>query len=334
MSALRAAYEAERAFLRGCEDQRAVLDRMSGYRDNLATARRNGNGDAYALIELLIELGEDRLAELKARALKAKRQRAATAQPSAPRAAPPPPAPEPAARPTAAPARSDDSEVVRRLQAELAASQEAQRRASQERDEADRRARRATEEREALLAEQRRSATVADGWAARPSPPPVPPAGAVLRLSPAASSPTTPSNAGPTSAPPTAQPTTKHPRAPEARTSPPSLLMPTPAPPRATDASKRALPTSSPTLGAMTPASDLAPSVTPPSPSPSPTAPASRTPALTGADLAAFRRRTGLTQVAAAQRLGVTQGTISKAEGNPRAVLGPALAEALQRAVA
>jgi DNA-binding transcriptional regulator YiaG len=54
--------------------------------------------------------------------------------------------------------------------------------------------------------------------------------------------------------------------------------------------------------------------------------------ALTGADVAAFRRGAGLNQVAAAQRLGVTQGTISKAEGNPRTVLGPALHDALRRA--
>jgi DNA-binding XRE family transcriptional regulator len=66
-----------------------------------------------------------------------------------------------------------------------------------------------------------------------------------------------------------------------------------------------------------------------PAPAPADTRPA---PALTGADLAAFRRRAGLTQVAAAQRLGVTQGTISKAEGNPRTVLGPALQEALRLA--
>jgi DNA-binding XRE family transcriptional regulator len=65
---------------------------------------------------------------------------------------------------------------------------------------------------------------------------------------------------------------------------------------------------------------------------PSPAQPAAvPRPVLTGADLADFRRRAALTQVAAAKRLGVTQGTISKAEGNPRAALGQALADALQR---
>jgi hypothetical protein len=52
---------------------------------------------------------------------------------------------------------------------------------------------------------------------------------------------------------------------------------------------------------------------------------------LTGADLAAWRSRRGLTQVAAAARLGVTQGTISKAESKPRRPLGPTLQIALTR---
>lgn len=83
-------------------------------------------------------------------------------------------------------------------------------------------------------------------------------------------------------------------------------------------------------MAAVTPASEVAPSVPPPSQGPSPAAANGGPPALTGADLAAFRRGAGLTQVAAAQRLGVTQGTISKAEGSPRAALGPTLQEALR----
>ena len=55
--------------------------------------------------------------------------------------------------------------------------------------------------------------------------------------------------------------------------------------------------------------------------------------ALTGADLAAWRTRLALTQQAAADRLGVRQGTISKAEGKPRAALGPALRDALAEAL-
>ena len=53
-------------------------------------------------------------------------------------------------------------------------------------------------------------------------------------------------------------------------------------------------------------------------------------PSFTGADLIAYRRSTGLTQVQFAPHLGVTQGTVSKAEGNPRAILGPSLRLALR----
>jgi hypothetical protein len=50
---------------------------------------------------------------------------------------------------------------------------------------------------------------------------------------------------------------------------------------------------------------------------------------LTGSDLTAWRTRHGLTQQAAADRLGVRQGTVSKAEGRSGALLGPALRDAL-----
>ena len=49
------------------------------------------------------------------------------------------------------------------------------------------------------------------------------------------------------------------------------------------------------------------------------------TPTLTGADLAAWRARHGLTQQVAADRLGVRQGTVSKAESRGAGALGPAL---------
>lgn len=52
-------------------------------------------------------------------------------------------------------------------------------------------------------------------------------------------------------------------------------------------------------------------------------------PTLTGADLAAWRARHGLTQQAAADRLSVRQGTVSKAESRGAGALGPALREAL-----
>ena len=52
-------------------------------------------------------------------------------------------------------------------------------------------------------------------------------------------------------------------------------------------------------------------------------------PPLTGADLTSWRSHLGLTQQVAAERLGVRQGTISKAEHQPNALLGPALRRAL-----
>lgn len=50
---------------------------------------------------------------------------------------------------------------------------------------------------------------------------------------------------------------------------------------------------------------------------------------LTGRDLAAWRASLGLTQQQAADRLGVRQGTVSKAEGRGEKVLGPAVGAAL-----
>ena len=55
---------------------------------------------------------------------------------------------------------------------------------------------------------------------------------------------------------------------------------------------------------------------------------------LTGSDLASWRSRLGLTQSAAASRLGVGQGTISKAESRGTKPLGPALLRALATALA
>jgi hypothetical protein len=55
---------------------------------------------------------------------------------------------------------------------------------------------------------------------------------------------------------------------------------------------------------------------------------------ITGADLARWRAAAGLTQQAAADRLGVRQGTVSKAERRVTTLLRPALREALRAAIA
>lgn len=68
-------------------------------------------------------------------------------------------------------------------------------------------------------------------------------------------------------------------------------------------------------------------------PPPPPIAPAPlEPPPFTGADLAAYRASLGLSQGALAERLGTTQGTVSKAEGNPTALLGPKLRRAMWEA--
>lgn len=106
-----------------------------------------------------------------------------------------------------------------------------------------------------------------------------------------------------------------------------------------------AVPSPRPTVVPTTPAILRSPSRTVPTLMGSPTAPpptpvtapvptpavppAQEPPPFTGADLAAYRRTTGFTQALFAQHLGVTQGTVSKAECVPRAVLGPALRLAL-----
>ena len=70
----------------------------------------------------------------------------------------------------------------------------------------------------------------------------------------------------------------------------------------------------------------------PPIPSPRPANTGGRA-TLTGADLVGWRSRLGLTQTTAASRLGVGQGTISKAEAKESASLGPTLLRALAAAL-
>lgn len=56
-------------------------------------------------------------------------------------------------------------------------------------------------------------------------------------------------------------------------------------------------------------------------------------PLLTGANLASYRAWLGVSQRALAARFGVEQGTISKGESHPRALLGPTLRRALHLAM-
>jgi hypothetical protein len=74
---------------------------------------------------------------------------------------------------------------------------------------------------------------------------------------------------------------------------------------------------------ALPPKQSLPPPLPPAAPAPP------EPPPFTGADLAAYRTSLGLSQGALAERLGTTQGTVSKAEGNPAALLGPTLRRAM-----
>jgi len=115
---------------------------------------------------------------------------------------------------------------------------------------------------------------------------------------------------------------------------------PPPAPPiAATPASpmrSNARPSPSSETGRSTPSGRPIPmlaSSQPLPPPPPPVAPAPpEPPPFTGADLAAYRTSLGLSQGALAGRLGTTQGTVSKAEGNPTALLGPTLRRAMWEA--
>lgn len=75
-----------------------------------------------------------------------------------------------------------------------------------------------------------------------------------------------------------------------------------------------------PTLAASQPLPPPPPPIAPAPPEPPP---------FTGADLAGYRTSLGLSQGVLAARLGTTQGTVSKAEGNPTALLGPTLRSAM-----
>lgn len=113
------------------------------------------------------------------------------------------------------------------------------------------------------------------------------------------------------------------------RPAPPSARpIPATPPPRSTprpspsSETRRFTPTRVPIL------SSAASQPLPPPPPPAAAAPP-EPPPFTGADLAAYRASLGLSQGALAERLRTTQGTVSKAEGNPTALLGPTLRSAM-----
>ena len=127
----------------------------------------------------------------------------------------------------------------------------------------------------------------------------------------------------PAFAPPLA-PAAPRPAPPSARPIPAAAPPPTRSVPRPSPSSETR--PSTPTRSAIS--SPAASRPLPPPPPPAAPAPP-EPPPFAGADLAAYRASLGLSQGVLAERLGTTQGTVSKAEGNPSALLGPTLRRAM-----
>ena len=325
MDPLDRAFPSERAWIARAEDVREVLDRMADYRDDARAAERVGNTKAKLRVSDLLELAEDRVAELKAEAIRARRPRPATDERSASR---------PDAR-TPVQASTDDTVAaeLRAARAELAATKAAHRIEVAAREAAERRERQAAAmregeravERERLedaereaeakrerIAERRRTAEGAARRAAMAEKARLQAGAHGLEGAPG------PADAVPV---PEARMTDA-----EAQSATHTAIVV-----GAVHATARAANGAGPRARGRLPGRAADPACGPDRPS-APDVRAESTeepPAFTGAQLAALRRSTGLAQAAFAQKLGVTQGTVSKAEGNPRAVLGPALRVAM-----
>jgi len=111
MDATDLAFEQERSFIARCSDVHAMLDRMADYRDSRRIAVSRGDTKARLRSGDLLELAEDRIAELKSRrhrqvAHSSSAPRQQRCEPVEPRRAPPPQnepgrraSPEPSPRP-------------------------------------------------------------------------------------------------------------------------------------------------------------------------------------------------------------------------------------------
>lgn len=343
MDPLERAVASERAWIARCEDVGDLLDKMAEYRETAREAERAGNTRGLRRVGELLELAEDRAAELKAAKLRVGRRSATMAEARS--------RPEVVAAPVAP--KHDVEEELRVARAEIAATRAAHRTAVLAREAAERREQEAAEEREQLRAErERRRAEEREREAARVHVAEEREREAervraverereaqrvraaeerereaarvrvaerereAARVRPAerereAVRSDVRRDAAAPSAPPV-RPVATLPRsvvseAGESAASPPKQPAPKGPVRRAAGPSSASEPAQpSVDAGAVMPSAE-------------------ELPAHTGADLAALRRSSGLAQGAFAQLLGVTQGTVSKAEGNPRAVVGPAL---------
>lgn len=356
-------YRSERTFIETSDDPAEILGWMQEYR----AERREADDDDRAELDALIEFAEDRVVALKAARLAPKPAPQLAPTPAAPSVAPAPAAPsrppevrrtpittlrhpvaplrpvEMRSRPTASPViEADDPELrelrdrarkarlrqaaaeaeTARLAEERAAAERERARMEQERARRRDQARRDAQEQERIAAAAEAKAKAAQERSVAASPaqtlqaprstlPQVRPDGGSVRGAPrpdhtavkaTASADSTPlsrvfEEALSRDVPRTVRPTSDR-------------AAGTPAPPR----------TPAAVLGAAPSAATQA-------------SPVDELPPLTGADLMKFREWLGVSQRALAAKFGVEQGTVSKGEGKPAAVLGPALRAALHKAM-
>ena len=316
MDALDRAVLAERDWIGESWDVAAVLDRMAEYRETARAAEQAGNDRARRRVGELLDLAEERVAELKAAKLRIHRGASVAAERG----------PEP--RRASAPVVVTSADELRAAREEIAAIKAAHRAAVLARDEAERRERQAALAREQQRAEERerreeeervraadkarraeeerereaeRERAVARRVEAAAAAARQEAAQAAARQAATAVVAPAPVQAAP---PPHAVATMPASIAPEVRQS--GAGSPAPA----------ALASAPPKVHS---ARDASPTM------------CEEPPAYTGADVAAGRRSTGLSQTAFARLLGVTQGAISKAECNPRGPVGPSLRLAMSK---
>lgn len=357
-------YGSERTFIDASGDPAEILGWMREYR----AERREADDDDRAELDALIEFAEDRVVALKVARLAPK----STLQ-SAPARATPSVAPAPTGtsrppevrrtpvttlrhpitplrpvetqpRPTASSLiEADDPELrelrdrarkarlrqaaaeaeTARLEEERAAAERERARMEQERARRREQARRDAQEQEriAAAAEAKAKATARErSVGASPTQTHQDPRSTLPAVRPAA----TPARASPRPEPAAIKVTASANSTPRSRVFEEALSRGVP---------RSARPT--PGRAAGTPSPTRTPSGVPVAAPPAATQPphVDELPPLTGADLIKFREWLGVSQRALAAKFGVEQGTVSKGEGKPSAVLGPALRAALHKAM-
>lgn len=352
-------YLSERTFIETSDDPAEILGWMQEYR----AERREADDDDRSELDALIEFAEDRVVALKAARLAPKPTPQPAPTPAAPSVAPAPAAPsrppevrraqvtplrhpvtplrpvEMRSRPTASPViEADDPELrelrdrarkarlrqaaaeaeTARLEEERAAAERERARVEQERARRRDQARRDAQEQErnAAAAEAKAKAAARErSVGASPAHTLQAPRSTLAAVRP---------DAGPMRETRRPEPTSVKAAAsadstPLSRVFEEALSRDVPRPVRPT-----------PDRAAGTPSPSRTPSV---APAAAPPAPVDELPPLTGADLIKFREWLGVSQRALAATFGVEQGTVSKGEGKPAAVLGPALRAALHKAM-